>query len=176
MRVIYNGDTGSANPIINKKTAVALGNFDGLHIGHMILIDKIKEYADSSPATRASCVWTFAEHSSNILNSDYSTPYITAQEEKAELLGRRNIDYLIFQDFNFVRHFGPDEFIDRVVADHLKAELAVCGYNYTFGRGREGGAELLRERLAKKKYRNNHSSAGCLRRARGFVFFFADAY
>ena len=148
MRVIYNGGTWAADSKINKKTAVALGNFDGLHIGHMILIDKIREH--SGPGTNASCVWTFAEHSSNILNSDYSTPYITAREEKIELLDKQNIDYLIFQDFNFVRHFTPEEFIERVVAGYLNAGLAVCGYNYRFGRGGSGDAELLRERLAKR--------------------------
>ena len=149
MQIIYNNDIKN-NSGINKKTAVALGNFDGLHIGHIILIEKIKEYAVSDPQNRASCVWTFSEHSSNIINSDYSVPYITAKEEKAEILTEKNIDYLIFQDFNFVRYFSPEEFIERVIVDYLNAELVVCGYNYTFGRNIEGNAELLRESLAKK--------------------------
>ena len=142
MRVIYNNDIKN-NLGINKKTAVALGNFDGLHIGHMLLIDKIKEYG-------ASCVWTFSEHSSNIINSDYSVPYITAKEEKTEILAQKDIDYLIFQDFNFVRYFSPEEFIGRVVTEYLGAELVVCGYNYRFGRNGEGNAEFLRDSLAKK--------------------------
>ncbi|MCL1857929.1 MAG: bifunctional riboflavin kinase/FAD synthetase [Oscillospiraceae bacterium] len=150
MQVIYNNDAGFINSKINKKIAVALGNFDGLHIGHIILIDKIKEYAESKPQNRASCVWTFSEHSLNILNSDYSVPYITAKEEKAEILSRKNIDYLIFQDFNFVRYLSPEEFIERVIADYLNAELVVCGYNYRFGRNGEGTAEFLRENLEKK--------------------------
>ena len=142
MRVIYNNNIKN-NLGINKKTAVALGNFDGLHIGHMLLIDKIKEYAES-------CVWTFSEHSSNIINSDYSVPYITAKEEKTEILAQKDIDYLIFQDFNFVRYFSPEEFIGRVVTEYLGAELVVCGYNYRFGRNGEGNAEFLRDSLAKK--------------------------
>ena len=149
MQVIYNNGV-NADSKINKKTAVALGNFDGLHIGHMILIDKIKEYANSDPENRASCVWTFSEHSLNVLNSDYSVPYITAKDEKIEILNQKNIDYLIFQDFNFVRYFSPEEFIERVIAGYLNAELVVCGYNYGFGRNREKNAEFLRESLAKK--------------------------
>ena len=149
MEIIYNNDVRVDAPI-TKKTAVALGNFDGFHIGHMILIDKIKEYAQSDPQDRASCVWTFPEHSLNILNSDYTLPYITTKEEKTEILNQKNIDYLIFQDFNFVRYFSPDEFINRVVAGYLNAGLVVCGYNYRFGRGGEGNVEYLRENLAKK--------------------------
>ena len=149
MQIIYNSDIKNDSGI-NKKTAVALGNFDGLHIGHMILIEKIKEYAMINPEERASCVWTFSEHSLNILNSDYSVPYITAKEEKAEILKEKGIDYLIFQDFNFVRYLSPEEFIDRVIANYLNAGLAVCGYNYRFGRNNEGNAEFLRESLAKK--------------------------
>ena len=150
MQVIYNTSAGHANPRINKKTAVALGNFDGLHIGHMILIEKIRERAQSDPENIASCVWTFAEHSLNILKSDYFVPYITAKEEKIEILSRENIDYLVFQDFNLVRHFTPEEFIERVAVDYLGAGLVVCGYNYRFGRNREGNAEFLRESLEKK--------------------------
>ena len=153
MQIIYNNDTGflsSNTNKINKKTAVALGNFDGLHIGHMILIDKIKEYAEKNPENTASCVWTFSEHSLNILNSDYSVPYITAKEEKAEILDKKNIDYLIFQDFNFVRYLSPEEFIEKVIIDYLNAELVVCGYDYGFGRNKKANAGFLRDSLAKK--------------------------
>ena len=149
MRIIYGSDI-KTNEEINKKTAVALGNFDGLHIGHMILIDKIKQYAELDQKNRASCVWTFSEHSSNVLKSDYSLPYITEREEKIEILNQKKIDFLIFQDFNFVRYLEPEEFTERVIEKYLGAELVVCGYNYRFGRGGEGTAEQLRDILAKK--------------------------
>ena len=149
MQIIYGSDIKTAEKI-NKKTAVALGNFDGLHIGHMILIDKIKEYAAFDPENRGCCVWTFAEHSSNILKSDYSVPYITEKEKKIEILDKKEIDYLIFQDFNFVRYLDPVEFTEKVIQNYLCAELVVCGYNYRFGRGGEGTAEQLRDILTKK--------------------------
>ena len=148
MEVIYNSGVKSEN--LNKKTTVALGNFDGLHIGHMILIDKIKEYARINQKKRASCVWTFSEHSLNILKSDYAVPYITTKEEKIDILKRENIDYLIFQDFNFVRYFSPEEFIEKIIIEYLNTEIAVCGYNYRFGKNGDGNADFLRESLAKK--------------------------
>ena len=152
MEIIYNNDIGFIHSKIttdkDKKTAVALGNFDGFHIGHMCLIDKIIEYAREKNIS--SCVWTFAEHSLNILKSDYAVPCITAREEKIEILKQKNIDYLIFQDFNFVRHFSPERFIEKVIAEYLNAEFAVCGFNYRFGRNGEGNAEFLQSSLAKK--------------------------
>jgi len=149
--IINNNDIGFINSKINKinrKTAVALGNFDGFHIGHMILIDRISEYAEEK--NTASCVWTFSEHSLNILKSDYSVPYITAREEKIEILKQKKIDYLIFQDFNFIRHLSPDRFIEKVIIEYLNAELVVCGYNYRFGRNGGGNAEYLQDSLTKK--------------------------
>ena len=113
MQIIYNNEIGFTNPKITKKTAVALGNFDGFHIGHMILVDKIKEYAEINPQNRASCVWTFSEHSANILYSGHPVLYITANDEKIEILNKKNIDCVIFQDFNFVRYLNPEEFIDN---------------------------------------------------------------
>jgi len=150
MQIIYNSNIEFTNSGLNKKTAVALGNFDGFHIGHMILVDKIKEYAEQNPQERASCVWTFSKHSLNILKSDYPVPYITTNDEKIDIAKQKNIDCLIFQDFNFVRYLNPEEFIEKVIAGCLNAELVVCGYNYSFGRNREGNAEFLRESLAKK--------------------------
>jgi len=90
MEIINNTDIGFIRSKINEKTAVALGNFDGLHIGHMALIDRITEYAKEKNIS--SCVWTFAEHSLNIIKSDYAVPYITSREEKIEILKQKNIE------------------------------------------------------------------------------------
>jgi FAD synthase len=55
MQVIYSdSEIGAEKSKINKKTAVALGNFDDFHIGHMLLLEKIKQYAAQDPKTRAS--------------------------------------------------------------------------------------------------------------------------
>lgn len=141
MQVIYN----SGGNFTNIKTAVALGNFDGLHIGHMSLLKKIKEFKDL-----ASCVWTFSEHTLNILKSNFHVPYITAKDEKIEILRRENIDYLIFQDFNFVRYLPPDEFIEKVLINNLNVQAVVCGFDFRFGQNGAGNANFLKWRLGQQ--------------------------
>ncbi|MCL2095725.1 MAG: bifunctional riboflavin kinase/FAD synthetase [Oscillospiraceae bacterium] len=142
------------NSRINEKTAVALGNFDGFHVGHMKLIEEIKKYAADN--NLASCVWTFSQHSANILNeNDDYIKYITSQEEKIGILNENNIDYLVFADFNSVRFLTPGEFIENIIADYLNAEFTVCGFDYRFGRNKEGNAEFLEENLSRKNIKTS---------------------
>lgn len=141
MRIIYN----NCGDFTNIKTAVALGNFDGVHIGHISLINKIKEFKEL-----ASCVLTFSEHSLNILKSDFHVPCITAKDEKIEVLKRAGIDYIVFQDFNLIRYLPPDEFIEKTLINYLNAQVVVCGFDYRFGCGGIGNAEFLKERLAER--------------------------
>ena len=145
MQIIYN----NGGDFKDKKTAVALGNFDGVHIAHMSLIDKIKAIKQKDGEIN-SCVWTFSEHTLNILKSDFHVPYITAKDEKIEILRRENIDYLIFQDFNLIRYYSPEEFIEKILLNYLNAGVVVCGFDYRFGRGGAGCADFLQERLARE--------------------------
>ena len=138
MKIIYN----NGGDFKNIKTAVALGNFDGVHIAHMVLIEKIKEFKNL-----ASCVATFTEHTLNILKSDFHVPYITAKDEKIGIFKQENIDYLIFQDFNYIRYLSPEEFIEKILINYLNAHAVVCGFDYRFGRDGTGDAEFLKSRL-----------------------------
>jgi riboflavin kinase/FMN adenylyltransferase len=150
MQIIYNsgGDFNNRKNKKNTKTAVALGNFDGLHIGHMSLLKKIKEREESEGL--ASCVWTFTEHTLNILKSDFHVPYITEKDEKIEILQQENIDCLVFQDFNLVRYLAPEEFIEKILINDLNAQTVVCGYNFRFGRNGAGDADFLKARLERE--------------------------
>ena len=71
-------------------TALAIGNFDGLHIGHMKLIDEILYL--SRRYGYKSLVWTFNEHPENIISQSYVTKSITTIEEKIELLEKLNVE------------------------------------------------------------------------------------
>jgi len=126
-------------------TSVALGNFDGLHIAHMSLIRKTKEFKAFVP-----CVWTFSEHTSSVLENGPNVPYITSNDEKIEILRQENIDCLIFQDFNLIRRLLAEEFIDKILIDYLNAQVVVCGFDFKFGYMGLGDADFLKEKLARK--------------------------
>ena len=147
MNIIYNNSPNFNN--INAKTAVALGNFDGLHTAHMMLVDAVSEYKRENPEI-LSCIWTFSEHTLNVLKGRFILEYITTNEEKAEILKNHNINLLIFQDFNYVRHLTYQDFIQKVLIDYLNAEFVVCGYDFKFGKNIYGNAENLQEILSKE--------------------------
>lgn len=129
-------------------TALALGNFDGLHIGHMKLIDEILFL--SRRHRLKSVVWTFNEHPENIISDSYVTKSITTVEEKIELLSGKNVDEMYIEDFSRVRDLTPDEFVDKILIEQFNVKYVVCGFNFRFGKGNSGDAEYLRERLASR--------------------------
>ena len=144
MRIIYNKNEADGN-FYNKKKAVALGNFDGLHIAHISLIKKTKEYKNL-----ASCIWTFSQHTLNVLKNDFHLPHITSNDEKIEILRQEKIDFLIFQDFSLICQLSPEEFIENILINYLNAQVVVCGFDFRFGHKGSGDADFLKARLAKK--------------------------
>ncbi len=119
---------------MNKKRIVLLGNFDGVHIGHQALVAAGRNQADKRglPLT----VWTF--------DAPFSQP-LTAFEDRAELLRSYGVDEIVTESFEKVRNMSPSEFVTSVLKNFLNAELCICGYNYTFGKGGKGGPVLLTE-------------------------------
>lgn len=133
---------------INGFTGVGLGNFDGLHIGHMSLISTLIN--ESRLNGLKSIVYTFTKHPESILRKKLFTPLITTVGKKIELLADTPLDYLYFDEFdeNYSR-MRAETFVKEVLVGRLKAKLAVAGFNYHFGYKCEGDAKLLKE-LGKK--------------------------
>ena len=117
----------------------AIGNFDGVHLGHQKLIAECKRHGYKS------AVLTFYPHPSVFLKKIPNYPLVTPLEHKADILARMGIDYLIVIEFN-------DEMASMPKADfinHLKGMnivSCVCGYDFTFGKRAEGTiADLAKE-------------------------------
>ncbi|MBE6687830.1 MAG: bifunctional riboflavin kinase/FAD synthetase [Ruminococcaceae bacterium] len=127
-------------------TALAIGNFDGLHIGHMKLMDEILFL--SRRHELKSVVWTFNEHPENIISGKYVTKSITTIDEKVELLSEKKVDLMYIEDFRLVRDCTPEEFVDRILIEQFNVKFVVCGFNFRFGKGNSADAEYLKERLA----------------------------
>lgn len=129
----------------NIKNAVALGNFDGLHLGHAKLIEEMTKRTDTD-----SYVYTFEIHPSKFMSHDPSlVRSLITNEQKVEILTQMGVKFVCFDDFQRVRNMSPSEFVKDVLIDTLKCDVAICGYNFSFGKKGAGTSELLKTELAK---------------------------
>ncbi|MBK7399309.1 MAG: bifunctional riboflavin kinase/FAD synthetase [Myxococcales bacterium] len=119
---------------------VVIGNFDGVHRGHVEVI----RHARGAAGERGLTVLTFEPHPAALFGAS-PPPRLTRLSRKVELLSRLSVDTVVAQRFDhaFAR-LGPVEFVDQVLVDALHAELVVVGFDFRFGARRTGDLELLR--------------------------------
>jgi riboflavin kinase/FMN adenylyltransferase len=126
-----------------RKTAVALGMFDGLHIGHMALIEKVKELAKEH--NWLSAVYSFHNHPYTVLNPAQAPAQLLTPEEKLRCFSHTQIDYLLWVPFSFqLSGEDPEDFIKGMVERYDIAAI-VAGFNYKFGSGSSGDADMIRK-------------------------------
>jgi riboflavin kinase / FMN adenylyltransferase len=124
--------------------AVTIGNFDGVHLGHREIFRRVRELARAQGGV--SVVVTFSPHPLQVLSPATGVKLITSPEEKRALIEESGIDYLLEIPFDKAFASIPArEFVDRILVGAIGMEGLVIGYDYAFGRGREGNVTLLRE-------------------------------
>lgn len=124
-------------------SAVAIGNFDGVHLGHRALIERAGALAARLGGETA--VLTFDPHPVRVLAPAKAPPLITTDDDKAALLEAAGVEVLLAQRFD--RAFAalsPTTFVERVLWAGLRARAIVVGYDFRFGAGRAGDVETLR--------------------------------
>lgn len=122
--------------------AVAIGNFDGVHLGHRRILARLLERGATLGA--AATVFTFDPHPVRLLRPRECPPPLTWTERKAELLAacgaHRVVAYPTDEAF---LHLGAREFFERIIVEALAAKAIVEGPNFFFGHNREGDVALL---------------------------------
>ena len=126
-----------------KDSYVAIGTFDGIHLGHKKLIDSAIEKAKENNGK--SVVFTFANHPLEIIKKNFSPKYLTNLDEKTNLFEKLDIDYLILQPFN--QEFADIEATDfiKVLKEKLDTREIFVGFNFTFGKDGSGTIQTLQE-------------------------------
>ena len=123
---------------------VAIGNFDGVHLGHRSLFDLA--IAKARELGLRAAVLTFCPHPLKLLFPDRRIFLITSYERKADLIATCGIDNLVIAPFDHqFANLTANEFVKKVLVQHLGAAVVVVGDNYTFGRNREGSLSHLQE-------------------------------
>ena len=128
---------------ISTPTAVALGCFDGVHIGHRAVIREAVTIAGQRGIQSA--VWCFESPPKNYFVKD-SAPLITPPEEKISLISEIGVDVVVCVPFDMdIGGLTPEEFFYGILINKMNAAHIVCGSNYTFGKNGSGNAEYLSE-------------------------------
>jgi riboflavin kinase/FMN adenylyltransferase len=124
--------------------AVAIGNFDGVHRGHVAIVKRLLERAEAVGGR--AIVFTFDPHPVRILRPDQCPPPLTWTERKAELLAAQGVDWIIaYPTDEALLQLSAADFFQKIVRDALAAKALVEGPNFYFGHNREGTVERLAE-------------------------------
>ena len=121
-----------------KRLAVALGFFDGVHLGHRKLLKELKDESERLGLTP--CVFSFA----NGLSRTKKVKTILYQlDDKTRIFEDVGISKVIYASFESISHLTPEEFVNEVLIKDFGVELCVAGYNFRFGKGALGNADTL---------------------------------
>ncbi len=126
-----------------KNAVIAIGNFDGVHIGHQALFHEVIEKADAIDGTAVAM--TFEPHPIRVLSRNSHPPLITLYEQKVELIARTGVDALICVPFT--REFASisaQSFVEDILIKRIGMKAIVVGQDYAFGRDREGNTDFLK--------------------------------
>ena len=127
-----------------QKPIVTVGNFDGLHVGHRAITDTIVARARACGGTAV--LYTFKPHPIRVLRPDQAPRLLTTHEQKVELLEQAGIDVLIVEEFD--EKFAAvtaEEFIREILFTKIQPLEVYVGYDFHFGRDREGSMRFLTE-------------------------------
>ena len=123
-------------------TVVALGNFDGVHRGHQEIIGRTVKEAEA--AGLKSAIFTFANHTSTILENVPTVKNILYADEKATIIESLGIDYMFNIPFDqTILRMNPEDFIEKILVNKFNIREAYCGFNYRFGFKGAGTPEVL---------------------------------
>lgn len=127
-----------------EKTFVTIGTFDGVHFGHQKIIEKL--VLEAKKEGKKSVVLTFFPHPRMVLQKEASIELINTIEERAKLLEKTGLDYLIIHPFS--KEFSRTtalEFVRDFLVNQLNISKLIIGYDHHFGKNREGNIKQLTE-------------------------------
>jgi len=134
---------GTDNAEIQRPTVLTLGVFDGLHLGHQLIMRTVVERAHQTGAVPT--VITFDPHPRAVLHPESAPPLLQTLDQKVEGFGVLGIEQTIVIRFDEAfSQIRAEDFLRDVVKDRLHAKEVYLGCGFAFGHNREGNIELLR--------------------------------
>jgi riboflavin kinase/FMN adenylyltransferase len=144
-----------------KNPVLTIGNFDGVHKGHLVLFDRVKERAKAIEGQ--SVVMTFEPHPIKVMKPGNGPPLITPTRQKLDLISDAGIDLILCLPFTHqFASISAEEFVQGILVDRLGIKEIVVGYDYTFGFKRQGNIQVLKELGEKLGFRVHVVDPICL--------------
>ncbi|MEI8214827.1 MAG: bifunctional riboflavin kinase/FAD synthetase [Actinomycetota bacterium] len=125
---------------MSETSVVVIGVFDGVHKGHQLLLNRAKEIADG----RSIIALTFDPHPTTVFAPDKAPTMLTTLADRVELLKIHNADQVAVMKFNEkFAAMTPEEFVETVLVNQLKASTVIVGKNFTYGHKAAGNVDTL---------------------------------
>ncbi len=127
-------------------TSLALGFFDGIHIGHRRILEKARDLGIEKNCK--SGILTFKSHPLEILRPGFHFNYLTTNDEREKIIRSIGMDYFLILPFTReIADTSPEDFIEEILMKKLNARVLVVGKDYRFGKGARGNVDMLRSML-----------------------------
>tara|TARA_R110002020_G_scaffold145603_3_gene319336 strand:- start:8495 stop:9418 length:924 start_codon:yes stop_codon:yes gene_type:complete len=125
----------------SKNTVVTIGTFDGVHIGHQKIVNRLVNHAELD-----SVILTFFPHPRMVLQQDNTIKLLHTIEEKTSVLNLLGLDHLVIHPFTkeFSR-LTAQQFVEDILVNQLKAKKIIIGYDHRFGRNRTADISTLKD-------------------------------
>lgn len=137
-------DDFTSCPWPGERSVVTIGAYDGLHVGHRTIIDKVVERAERDGAKAV--LVTFDRHPASLVRPESAPKLLTDHAQKMELLAGTGLDAVAVVRFDAEQAAeSPQDFVSRVLVEGLGVARIIVGSDFHFGRGRAGNVKLLRE-------------------------------
>ncbi len=135
-----------------KNAVLTIGTFDGVHIGHQKILQKLQEEAYKIDGETV--LFTFYPHPRMVLNpTNHGLKLIQTQEEKIEKLKKIGLENLIVQPFTSeFSNLSAKDFVEKFLIEKLNVKKLVIGHDHQFGKNREGTLEFLKEMSVKHNF------------------------
>lgn len=133
-------------------TSVAIGTFDGFHVGHMAVVNAA--ISDAAQFGTAAAVLTFDRHPVEVIAPDRHPGYVSTPDERRSILGALALDHLVVARFDErLRDTPPEQFIEEILVGRLGAQAVIVGESFRFGSRHSGCVQTLVGMGARLGYR-----------------------
>lgn len=147
MKIFGSFDTAAEFP----KPILTIGNYDGVHIGHRLIIARVVEKARAVSGTPM--LMTFSPHPHSVLEPDSYIRLITPLHLKEKLIAESGIEAMFVIPFNdHLRSISPEDFIEDILLRRLGVAGIIVGYDFRFGKGGSGDVKMLQYFAQKKGF------------------------